>query len=84
MASSDPFGRQRKVDLDTQSLAIEVTLGDALHRLPATIDQTIFGASGMANGTGLSRFNRLRGLMCHLAVVCLQTMRRRRFNSSSR
>jgi hypothetical protein len=35
------------------------------------MDQTMLGASGVANRSGLSRFNRLRGLM-------------RRFRSSSR
>jgi hypothetical protein len=51
--------------------AMKSPLGDALHCLPATIDRTKFGASGTANGSGLSRFSLLRGLI-------------RRFSSSSR
>jgi len=43
----------------------------------------MFGASGTAKASGLSRFNRFRGLICYPAVVCLQTTRGRKFSSSS-
>lgn len=46
--------------------------------------ETSFGASGTANGSGFSRCSRFRGLICYLAMVCLQTMRRRMFSSNSR
>jgi hypothetical protein len=42
--------------------AMKSRLGDALHRLPATIDRTRFGASGTASASGLARFNLLQGL----------------------
>ncbi len=78
-AADDAFSRQREVYLNTQTFAVEVVQDVQQPELPPsssrsameTMEQTMFGASGTVRASGLSRFNRLRGLIL-------------KFNSSSR
>ena len=84
-AANNPFGWQRKIDLDAETLAVkssstfksrnarpsiarQAIAKQSCREGPRrsamkSIDQVTFGASGTASASGLSRFNRLRGLM---------------------
>jgi hypothetical protein len=65
-AADDSLVRQREIHLDAKRLAVKAIEDISQPKRPGrvqAIDQTRFGASGTASASGLSRFNRLRGLI---------------------
>ena len=72
-AANDPFNGQGKIHVDAQAFAIEVIQHVQQPQCPAIHcpaahacireKEVMFGASGTASASGLSRFNRLRGLI---------------------
>ena len=94
----DPFGRQREIHFDPQFFAVEViqhvqksdlpSVGQAIDHEPkireaSCMDQVMFGAFGLDNASGFSRFSRCRGLIRRFRSSA-QQIRRTRFVSSGK